>query len=238
MNNKQTILLPGTDKQLKFFNANADAADKTVLVMGAASEQVAVRISEIAAAPVDMIVEDYDSLMNAKLNAEGVSGVRIRLMDFEVTDFDNDTFDIVFAQASLSDDRRNKIIKEIKRVLKPEGLLCVGEMVSLTEEPPPFVDDIFVNAGIIPHYVGDMINYYAERGFEAAAEADLSESLTEYYKATLKSLEDSMTEMTDSEKSYHKKLLKQASHESKSYLNSGGDEHIGFKALLLKRKEN
>ena len=67
---------------------------------------------------VELIVEDYDSLMNSKMILESSPRVNVRLMDFEVTDFNDSSFDLVYAQASISLTKRNKIVKEIKRLAK------------------------------------------------------------------------------------------------------------------------
>ncbi len=71
-------------------------------------------------------------------------------MDFSITDFNDAVFDIVYAQASISSKMRNKIIKEIKRILKPEGILSVGEITSLKSSPPIFVNKQKSNGLDIP----------------------------------------------------------------------------------------
>ena len=40
------------------------------------------------------------------------------MMDFDNTDFNAEEFDLVYAQASISLLNRNKIVKEIKRILE------------------------------------------------------------------------------------------------------------------------
>jgi len=90
-----------------------------------------------------MIVNDYDSLINARLNLIKDSKVLVKMMDFDNTDFDAEVFDLVYAQASISLLNRNKIVKEIKRILKPEATLCVGEITALDRDFPPFVRNIF-----------------------------------------------------------------------------------------------
>ena len=45
---------------------------------------------------VELIVEDYDSLMNSKMILESSPRVNVRLMDFEVTDFNDSSFDLVY----------------------------------------------------------------------------------------------------------------------------------------------
>ena len=84
-----------------------------ILVIGSASEVAALRLSKKSKTDIDVIVEDFDSFINSRLILEGSSGVNVKLMDFETTDFKDAYFDLVFAQASIFSPRRTKIIKEI-----------------------------------------------------------------------------------------------------------------------------
>jgi len=49
-----------------------------------------------------------------------------------------------------SQSERKDILKEIKRILTGNGLLCVGEIVSLKEPVPGFVIDIWERSGLDP----------------------------------------------------------------------------------------
>lgn len=232
------ILLPGLDKQLEFLKKNLELHGLKILVMGAASEQIAKQLAKDSKTFIEMIVEDYDSLINAKLVCAKSDNVNVRIMDFETTDFDDSCFDLVFAQASVSDTRRNKIIKEIKRILKPGAHLCVGEVVKLEEEIPAFVDEIFESSSLDPLYAGKLNDYYIERKFKISAEADFSDTFVEFYSTNLKKLESSKKELSDEEKSYYKKLLNRISHESNAFLKLGADRYIGFKSLIMGKEVN
>ena len=159
-------------------------------------------------------------------------------MDFENTDFDNESFDVVFAQAATSTTNRNKIIKEVKRVLKPSGIFCVGEIVSLSEKPPAFVKDLWEASEIFPLPINGVTKYYEERKFEVLSEKDLSLSLKDFYRTSINLLKDKINKISEQEKIYHKKFLKKVSHESNAYLNLGGDKHMGFSAVILKKVQN
>ena len=228
------ILLPGLEKQLSFLKKNIDVHGLKILVMGSASEEIAKQIAKDSGTFIEMIVEDYDSLINAKLVCAKSDNVNVRIMDFETTDFDDSVFDLVFAQASVSDTRRNKIIKEIKRILKPGAVFCVGEIVKLEENIPVFVEDIFESSNLDPLLSENLKKYYEERKFDITAEADLSETFLEFYSTSLKKLESSKKELSDEEKSYYKKLLNRISHESNAFLKLGADKFIGFISLIMK----
>jgi ubiquinone/menaquinone biosynthesis C-methylase UbiE len=156
-------------------------------------------------------------------------------MDFEFTDYKDSTFELVYSQGGISTSRRNNIIKEIKRILKPYGLLCVGEMVKLKREVPKVIENIFDSSDIVPYDNDSLIEYYNDKKFEVLKSKDLSYTLKSYYSGLLSKLNEKIREMEDREKSYYKKLLNRISHEANVYLSQGGNRYIGFVTLLLKK---
>ena len=232
---KTKFFLPGTDKQLNSLLNHLDLNGKTVLVIGPGSEGISESILNSGAEEVVMIVEDNDSLLNSRLLLPKEEKLSVRLMEFDNTDFPGSKFDLVYAQASISNNRRNKIIKEIKRILKPEGYFCVGENISYTRNAPAFVKNIWNSSEIVPLFVEDLENYYLERKFEIIFRQDLSHTLKDFYSMSAGLLKDKAGDLTEREKSYHKKFLKKISHESNAYLKLGGDNYMGYKMLILRK---
>jgi len=228
-------LLPGLDRQIEFLLNNLKSPAQSILVVGSNSEEMALELSGHFDTGVELIVEDYDSLMNSKLILESSPKINVRLMDFEVTDFDDSSFDLVYAQASISLTKRNKIVKELKRLIKPEGFLCVGEVVALRKDYPPFIQDIFDTSDLLPLFIDDLEKYYTERKFNVLVRQNLSHTLKKYYSRSSSLLDESIDSLSSSEKSYHKKILNRLSHESNAYLKLGSDKFIGFVALLLQK---
>lgn len=235
--NKQ-ILLPGGFKQFRILKQKINLSEKNVLIIGSISEMIAEKMIENEVNSVNIIVNDYDSLINSRLNLGNESKAIIKMMDFDNTDFGNEEFDLVYAQASISLTSRNKIVKEIKRILKPEGVFCISEITALTKEYPPFVKNIFDASDILPLSHNNCADYYKERKYSVLHEEDLSSSLTSFYENAYNSLKKSTDHLTDKEKSYYKKLLNKISHESNAYLKLGADKYIGFKLLILKKTSN
>ncbi len=233
MHNK--IFLPGTDKQLKLLLNQITMTDFTILIIGSGSEEISKQFISSGAPKVIIIVQDEDSLLTTRLNLSGNQNISVRLMDFDNTEFKDSTFDLVYAQASISTFNRNKIIKEIKRILKPTGYFCVGEIISLTKSPPQFIKDIWNGSNISPLYIEDINKYYTGKNLEIMHEEDLSYTLQDFYRFSSNLLKEKSNELSEDEKRYYKKSLKQISHESNAYLKMGGNLHIGFKALLLKK---
>ncbi|MBI5730534.1 MAG: methyltransferase domain-containing protein [Ignavibacteriales bacterium] len=232
---KNKILLPGLEKQINFLRKNLTSEINSALVIGSASEIPAEIISKNFNCNVEVIVEDYESLLNSKLILRDASKINIRLMGFEATDFNSSSFDLVYAQASISSTKRNKIVKEINRTLKPRGLFCVGEIVALNKDIPRFVQDIFDSSDLLPLFNNDLTKYYLGKNFTLNGSVDLTNTLKEFYLLNADMLKSSKGDLTQQERSYYKKLLNKISHESNAYLKLGADKYIGFVALLLQK---
>lgn len=236
MKNEINIFLPGLDNQFRFIRRSLELEGKSTLTLGSGSEEIVKLFADETGKKAELIVEDYNSLMNAMLLLENRDDIVARLMDFEFTDFDNEVFDLIYTQGAISNPRRNKIVKEIKRILKPDGLLCVGEVVSLKEELPQFVLDIYESSNLEPLLINKIENYYKERNFEIIGRKDISFTLKDYYSKNLIELKKSVENMAENEKSYYKKLINMISHEAKAFLNQGADEFIGFYTLILRKQ--
>ncbi len=230
-----TIFLPSSGNQFNHLKAKVSLKGKDILIIGSNSEKIAQMLLNSEANVVTIILDEYDSLLNARYLLKDNEKISVRLMDFTSTDFKDDVFDIVYAQASISGKMRNKIIKEIKRILKPEGILNAGEIVSLKSSPPIFVKDIWESGNILPLNSADIKKYYEERKFEVVDTLDLSAHLKDFYLESKKLLFNNIDSLSENEKAYYKKLLKRMSHESNAYLKLGGKDYMGFTSILARK---
>jgi ubiquinone/menaquinone biosynthesis C-methylase UbiE len=228
--------LPGTDKQLDFLTENLDVTGLSILIIGTGCEEISHKLLAKGASKVIIIVDDNDSLLTSRLLLSN-SGVSVRMMEYDNTDFKDSEFDLVYAQASVSNKKRNKITKEVYRVLKAGGHFCVGEVTSLTKTPPQFIIDLWKNSGVSPLHVEEQEQYYKGRKFDIVKSEDLSYTLKDFYMTSISLLSENLDKLTEQEKSYYKKLLNIISHESNAYLRLGGDAHIGFYAYIFKKGE-
>jgi len=229
------IFLPGSDIQINALFRNIDQKFSSILIIGSGCEDISIKLQSKFSCPITIIVENYDSLINTRVSLANIKDVSVRMMDFTNTDFTDSSFDLVYAQASISNNNRNKIIKEIKRILKPEGYFCNGEIVRLKDPIPVFVNDIWKASDINTININAFDGFYKDKGFEIIHDEDISGSLKEFYLMGNQLLKEKSGKLTDEEKSYYKKLLKQISHESNVYLKLGGDKFIGFKILIMKK---
>jgi len=229
------IFLPGSGKQMGHLNSKVSFKGKDILVIGSNCEQIAQMFINAGANYITIILDEYDSLLNARYLLRNREEISVRLMDFSSTDFKNAVFDIVYAQASISSKMRNKIIKEIKRILKPGGILNAGEIISLKSSSPKFVKDIWESGDILPLYSDDVKKYYEERKFEVVDILDLSTHLKDFYLESKKLLSDNIDTLSENEKAYYKKMLKRMSHESNAYLKLGGKDYMGFTSIIARK---
>jgi len=235
MADDHSIFLPGSGKQFNHLKTKVILNDKDILIIGSNSEKIAHMFLNAEVNFVTIILDEYDSLLKARYLLKNIGKISVRLMDFSSTDFNDAKFDIVYAQASISSKMRNKIIKEIKRILKPEGILNVGEITSLKSSPQKFVNDIWESGNILPLNSDDIKKYYEERKFEVVDTLDLSAHLKDFYLESKKLLFDNINSLSENEKAYYKKLLKRMSHESNAYLELGGKDYMGFTSIIVRR---
>jgi len=220
---------------MKFLEGTA-VEDKEILVIGSNSEEIAQIFIENKAGKVIIIVDDNDSLLRSRFLLSGSKVISIRMMEFSNTDFRDSTFDIVYAQASISRLDRRKILKEIKRILKPDGIICAGEVVNLEKEVPLFIQNLRDNSLIDAPWTGNLNEIYLNAGFDIISEDDLSHRLQNFYRENSALLNENKDELTDQEKSYYKTILKKMSHESNAYLDLGGFKFMGFKMITGKKR--
>jgi ubiquinone/menaquinone biosynthesis C-methylase UbiE len=232
LNQDEGLQLPGGNSQLKHLFEQEILKEKHALIIGPATNAIVKRLlghfSEI-----NIIADTYESLVNVRMKLKENDSTKIKMMDFANTDYKKDYFNLIYSQGSISVPDRKNILKEIKRIISENGLVSVGEIVSLKEPIPSFVKDIWERSGLEPLPVSELKKFYASRGLEIVSEQDLSGSLKDYYEKIRITVSKASTE----EKEQNKKYFSQLKHESNTYLKHGGDKYIGFKSLIM-RKSN
>jgi len=232
---EQAIYLPGGVNQFHHLKSNAELKGKTVLIIGANTESIGKMFLEAGANLVTIIIDDYDLLINVRLAIKGIERISVKYMEYTNTDFDNETFDIIYAQGSISNPAQNKILKEVKRILKPNGFVCIGEYISLKTNAPNYVKDIWESGNIAPLHSDELAGYFGARNFDVVDVSELSSKLKEFYLTSIKLLNENIDHLTEQEKIYYKKLLKRINHESNVYLNLGGSDYMGFSSIILRK---
>lgn len=227
---KISIQLPGGIKQFEHLQEQSSITGNHSLIIGTGCESIAQKLLRYYD-DVIIITDDYGSLIQSRMQIGNDNKINIKMMEYSHTDFSDELFDLIFAQASLTVPTRKNIIKEIRRILSPDGLLCVGEIVALREPVPAFVNDIWKSNGLEPLTSSQIINFYLGNQFELVSERDLTDTLKEYYKNALNIFSKTSKDQIKEDKKYFSRIK----HESNAYLKLGGDKYMGFKSLILRK---
>lgn len=169
--------------------------------------------------------------MQSKIKLKDEEKIKCKMMDYAHTDFEYGYFDLIYAQGSICIPERKDIIKEIKRVMTPDGIVCLGEVVSLKEPVPTFVKEIWERSELEPLASSKIKTYFKTKGFKVIIEKDLSNTLKEFYQ----NIQEVFTKTGKQEKEENKKFYAGIKHESNVYLKLGGDKYIGFKSLIMRK---
>jgi SAM-dependent methyltransferase len=232
--NEIKILLPGGGVPLKFLTKSISISPRRILVVGGMAEIISKRLHSKYKVNIEQIVENYESLLNANIILDYEENVIVKLMDFERTDYESDYFDMIYSQGSISGFNRKKIVKELKRILKPGGVFAVTEIVKKEENLPGVMNNLLESAGLNPLLESEAEKYYEDRNFTVIAEKSLPDAMKDYYQAIRNIFGDVEEELSDSEKSYYKKIIHRISHEGNVFLKYGGDRYISLKVLIMK----
>lgn len=224
------IQLPGGIRQFKHLLELKPIPSNRALIIGTGCESVAKSLLNYYE-DVSIITDDYNSLMHSRLKLRDENKVKVKIMEYSHTDFSDEYFNLIYAQGSLTVPARKNIIKEIKRILSSDGLLCVGEIVALKKPVPTFVQNIWERNGLEPLTYSQIINFYSGSGLEIVSERDLTNTLKKYYKNILNIFSSSSKSQIEENKKYFSRIK----HESTAYLKSGGDKYIGFKSIILRK---
>ena len=224
------VLLPGGNKQLEHLLEQNISIGAHALIIGPGSEIAAVQLGKYFS-NIHIITDDYDSVMQIRMKLKDEFKVKVKLMDYAHTDFEDGYFDLIYAQGSISVPEKKNITKEVKRILRSHSLFCAGEIVSLKEPVPGFVADIWERSGLEPIATSEIKKYYEGKGFEVLSEKDLSSSLGDFYEK----IKNAVSKVSKDEKEQDKKYFSKMKHESHAYRKLGGDKYIGFKSLIMRK---
>lgn len=225
-----TVLLPGGNKQIEHFLEQTIYTGAHALIVGVGCE-IATRQLRKYFSNINIIANDYDSVIHIKVNLKDEEKVKVKMMDYAHTDFENEHFDLIYAQGSISVPQKKNVTKELKRILRSQGLFCAGEIVSLKEPVPGFVADIWERSELDPIPSSEIKKYYEGKGFEVLSEKDLSDTLKDFYEK----IRNTVAKVSKDEKELDKKYFSRMKHESHAYLKLGGDKYIGFKSLIMRK---
>jgi SAM-dependent methyltransferase len=233
-NSGKEIFLPGGSRQFKQLRDRFDFRGKRAAIFGAATG-AAERFVNRGVAEATVFVETNEELVEARFALATVARVEVRLASFTATTLEDGAFDVAYAQASIGDDRREEILKEIRRLLGDDGVLSVGDVVALREDAPPFVADLWKRAGLRPLPHNGFVTFFAERGFEKIDVDFSGDGLANYYRRSRVQLAEFRKTADPDEAKSHKKLVARAKREADAFLDHGGDKFATFASGVFKK---
>lgn len=228
------IFLPGLNEQLKQFLKHIEIEGKKILVVGGETEIIAQKLYDVSEIPVEIIVDDDDLLANLRYALKETENISVKLMEYENTDYAKHTFDIIYAQASISRTGKGKILKEFRKILKPDGMLCIGEPVLLREDVPTSITEILQRTNQLLTPLEKFEAFYTERKFEVLHKFDLHHTIKKFYSKGNELLKKKKEHLEESEKKQFKKDLNQLTHETNLFSKHGGDKYIGYSMIIAR----
>lgn len=222
------ILLPGMNEQSNAFLRHHKIKEAKMLVMGTAAPHLLKKFLNPFVGSIDVIIDNEDLLLTERLSAPKDKKVRVRFMDFSNTDFADNTFDFVYTQGAASTLQRIKILHEIKRILKPGGVYCLGELVYIKQEVPVSIKSVWEIAGIAPIEIEQAAPCYADAGFTLLDTTDLSKTLFMMYERYREIMHDGANQMTEDEFQALRHDLIRLKHEAEIFIKMGGDKYTGY----------
>ncbi|MBD3410713.1 MAG: hypothetical protein GF419_10970 [Ignavibacteriales bacterium] len=233
-NSGEEIFLPGGSRQFKQLRDRFDFRGKRAAIFGPATG-AAERFVKRGVAEATVFVETNEELVESRLALADVARAEVRLASFTATAIDDGAFDVAYAQASIGDDRREDILKEIRRLLAEDGVLSVGDVVALRDDSPPFVSDLWKRAGLRPLPHNGFVTFFTDRGFEKI-EADFSgDGLANYYRRSRTKLAEFKETVEPAEAKLLKKVFARAKREADAFLDHGGDKFATFALGVFKK---
>jgi SAM-dependent methyltransferase len=229
-NSKPDILLPGLDEQAEFFAKEYSLAQKKGLILGAGVNPAAVRFEQ-AGAEVAAIIDDDDLLVRERLLAPG----KVKYMDYFSTDYADETFGFIYAQASVSVAQRNKILKESFRLLKPGGVFCLGDVLKRDENTPVSVVEIWEHSNLHPVTLENAEQLYTTNKFSIENKLDLSQTIEAVYRYHAEIFEDEKALLSDEDRHAMRKELKRMRHEANMFVKMGAKKHMHYYVFLLRK---
>jgi SAM-dependent methyltransferase len=227
--------LPGGASPIKFFLKETLCSQKSLLLLGNGFAQIVPFVEDKGFSSISAASDDNTEIFEYKANTPKERQIHSLFVDYESLDYKKANFDFVFCQATLSKAGRAKMLKEIKRVLKPEGVLITSEIVCIKKPAPIFMNDIWIKSGQDPLFLDEFESFYTSRGFNLLGSADFSDDLDDFYIKYYKLLESNLKAMSAEKRIQFRKDFVQEKHEITTFVKGGALKLINFKTLILQK---
>lgn len=235
MNQVKPVKLPGAEKQLQLLFNTYPVEGKSVLIPGVGSPDLLQVFVDMSPSKLEVLLFDDEQIMVARMHAPKSPSLRIKFMDYTVTDYADNTFDCIYAPGTLSILHHSRMLAEMRRILKPGGVFCLGELAYTKDDIPISVNTMWQDAGLYLQPAEKLLPAYTAGGFELISQADFTDTLKGVYQ-DFKVQEDKMHKLAELQlPSTQKKQLTRYKHEANMYLKMGAAKYTGYFVYLLRK---
>jgi SAM-dependent methyltransferase len=227
--------LPGGASPITFFLKKIPHEGKSILLLGNGFSQLIPFVMHEGFSSIQSASDDNTEVFEYKANTSKNQQFPALVVDYESLDHNTGEFDFVFCQTTLTKPIKTKLIKEIKRILKPDGILITSEIICVKKPAPIFLNDIWIKSGQDPHYGEEFEAFYTTRGFNLIESAEFPNDLDEFYIKSYKILETNLKSMSAEKRVQFRKDFVQEKHEITSMVKGGALKFLNFKTLILQK---
>ncbi len=235
MPENKSPFLPGGDSPVKFFLNEFPERNGSLLLLGNGFPQLVSYFIDAGFSSIIGASNENTEIFEYKANTPKEKQIPSLCVDYASLDYDKESFDHVFCQATLTLAGRNKLIREIRRVLKPGGFLTTSEILCNKKPAPTFLNDIWAESGQDPLYTDEFEAYYTSRSFKIKNSADFTNDLDEFYIKSYKLLESSLKSLPADKRVQFRKDFVQEKHEITSLVKGGALKYMNFKTMILQK---
>ncbi len=235
MPENKTPFLPGGASPINFFLKKMPHEGKSLLLLGNGFPQLIPFVQNEGFSSIHSASDDTTEVFEYKANTSKNQQFPAMVVDYASLDHKSGEFDFVFCQTTLTKPVKTKLIKEIKRILKPEGILITSEIVCIKKPAPIFLNDIWIKSGQDPHYNDEFEPFYTTRGFNLIESAEFPNDLDEFYIKSYKILETNLKTMSAEKRVQFRKDFVQEKHEIVTMVKSGALKFLNFRTLILQK---
>lgn len=153
--------------------------------------------------------------------------VSFRMMSPVALDPRDGTIDAVIVDGVLSSYNKRKLLREVRRVLKPGAPLLVAAPVWLEDGAPTGIRGVWETREYTVPTRAELADLLAECGFRIVHESDQTRVLEPFYKQFMTDVKK-LAAAGFEEFKQHRALVKHYKHEIDMYFKHGGRRYMGY----------
>lgn len=150
-----------------------------ILDIGCGPGMQTIALAKVANADITAVDINQEYLEELKEGAESagvIDCIEILALDMNNLPFQQERFDLIWAEGSAYIMGFDKALENLKRFLKPEGYIAVSELVWLRPDPPNEIVEFFENQYPAIREIEDVLKSIKRSGYEITEHFTLPDS--------------------------------------------------------------